>query len=571
MGRIVLAAIIAAALAAAARPASAQARLVLDQATLEPSPLYGQARLRLFVGAVDQISGNVVPIDGAKAWKLEVSGSEKRIPYLVTTYDGGTYLTAVAIVVETTAEYAEDLAVVQTVLDEELLSKLPGQTTQAIVIGYADKPNGGSKFGTLKAASTRLSGLTATTEPTEPALMDAVERAVSALKKVKTDPEDQPVRKLLIVVSDGRDKVDDRGRVTSIGKRAAKEAIRIHSLAYSPSDTRRPMLALGELSKRSLGTFRWIHKLGSSPIEPSFREQVKNLVSEIDHQYVLTYFVPEDEVAGKKVSLTADQRGKSLSSAGVRVPTEATCGGAVCTGTDSYCVNARCVHRGTGGGRGVLGWILLVGGIAIGTIVGLGFIGFLLTRRRQRLDRRAALAAAAGLTSNPPPGFVPGSVPPAPGSVPPAVARGDGPIQGVPLPGYQSQPPPGTVPVAHEAPRVQAIQAIVAGQSTAAAPAAATQATLYIMGGPRTGQRLALRHGFLIGKDRGCDLQLDDGFTSSQHAMILMDARGNCMVQDRGSTNGTFVNGVRVVAEPVALHHGVTIRIGSTDLRFLAQ
>jgi hypothetical protein len=561
-----LGAVAALALAAVPGDADAQGRVVLDQATLEPSPVYGQARLRLFASAVDLLTGNVVPIDGPTAWKLEVNGSDKRIPYFVTTYDGGQYLTAVAIVIETTAEYAADLPVLAPILDDELLAKLPALTTQAIVIGYADKPTAAPKWSPAKTAAGKLKTLTATTEATEPALLDAVDRALGALRKLKTDPEGQPVRKLLVVVSDGRDRADDRSRTTSIGKRAAKDGIRIHALAYSPSDTRRPLLALGELSRRSLGTFRWVRKIGTLPVEQSFREQVKNLRAEIDRQYVLTYFVPAEDVAGKKLSLTADLRGKSLASLAVKAPAEARCGGLTCA-TDGYCVNARCVSRGTGGGRGVLGWILLIGGIAVGAIVGLGFIGFLLARRTERLARRAALAAAAGLTSNPPGSvapFVPGSVPPAPGPA------SDGVIRGVPLPGFQSQPPPGVAPVEDGAPRVQAIQAIVAGQTTAAQPHAAAQATLYVMAGALAGQRLPLRHGFVIGKDPACDLRIDDGYTSSHHAMILMDARGNCSLQDRGSTNGTFVNGVRV-AEPVPLAHGTTIRIGSTDLRFLAQ
>ena len=58
-------------------------------------------------------------------------------------------------------------------------------------------------------------------------------------------------------------------------------------------------------------------------------------------------------------------------------------------------------------------------------------------------------------------------------------------------------------------------------------------------------------------------------FASSQHAQILMDTAGNCTLYDQGSTNGTFVNGVRV--SQYALTHGVAIRVGSTELRFLAQ
>ena len=92
---------------------------------------------------------------------------------------------------------------------------------------------------------------------------------------------------------------------------------------------------------------------------------------------------------------------------------------------------------------------------------------------------------------------------------------------------------------------------------------------LLVMNGPRAGQRLVLRDGFLIGKQPGCDLQIEDGYTSTQHAQIQMDVQGRCVLHDRGSTNGTFVNNVPVQQHP--LEHGATIRIGSTELRFLAQ
>ncbi|MBA3821670.1 MAG: FHA domain-containing protein, partial [Deltaproteobacteria bacterium] len=92
---------------------------------------------------------------------------------------------------------------------------------------------------------------------------------------------------------------------------------------------------------------------------------------------------------------------------------------------------------------------------------------------------------------------------------------------------------------------------------------------LSILTGPRAGETLGLRHGFTIGKQPGCDLLLDDGYTSSHHAQIGVDHFGNCRLYDQGSTNGTFVNGVRV-AEYV-LEHGTTLRIGSTELRFLAH
>ena len=64
-----------------------------------------------------------------------------------------------------------------------------------------------------------------------------------------------------------------------------------------------------------------------------------------------------------------------------------------------------------------------------------------------------------------------------------------------------------------------------------------------------------LLNGFLIGKQPGCNLMIEDGYTSSQHAQIGMDAHGNCKLFDRGSTNGTFVNGDRITES--ALQHGI--------------
>jgi hypothetical protein len=59
----------------------------------------------------------------------------------------------------------------------------------------------------------------------------------------------------------------------------------------------------------------------------------------------------------------------------------------------------------------------------------------------------------------------------------------------------------------------------------AAAPSAApgTGPRFYVMSGPRAGEEIALKHGFLIGKSPGCDLLIDDGYTSGHHAQIGMD------------------------------------------------
>jgi hypothetical protein len=483
-------------------------RVTIDRVDLEPSPVNGYARLRVFVSAVDlSQSGIVMPVYGDHAWKLQISGGAKSIPYLAGVYDGADADTAIALVVETSAYYKDDLHAIQTALDEELLAKLPART-QVIVIGYGNNITSGS-LGSVKNAQAKLASLSPESDTDAPALLTAVGKAMTAVKKAKTDPEGLPVRKLVIVVSDGLDKDQDRTKVTALGKKAAQMGIRIDPIAYATEgESKGPLLNLGELAKQSLGVFRWAQK------NDSLVQRIQNAELEIDHEYVLTWLVPVDEVAGKKLSVIAQvSASQAIASNDVKVPLTPTCAGAECP-EDGYCAANHCVQHAHPKGRGILGWLFLLVAIAVGAVVAILAIGFAATRLKRK--------------PKPPPIF-PGVAPAVPGAAAPAPAA-----------------------------------------AAPAAPGPVTGPQLYMMTGPRTGERIKLRHGFMIGKQPGCDLVLDqDGFASSQHAQILMDAGGNCVLMDQGSTNGTFVNGVRVTQ--YALTHGVAIRVGSTELRFLAQ
>jgi transcriptional regulator with PAS, ATPase and Fis domain len=68
----------------------------------------------------------------------------------------------------------------------------------------------------------------------------------------------------------------------------------------------------------------------------------------------------------------------------------------------------------------------------------------------------------------------------------------------------------------------------------------------------------------LVGKGPACELRLDDPLVSRRHAAIEIGAQ-SLRLQDLGSTNGTFVNGVRVIE--AILRGGETLRIGTTALR----
>jgi pSer/pThr/pTyr-binding forkhead associated (FHA) protein len=70
-----------------------------------------------------------------------------------------------------------------------------------------------------------------------------------------------------------------------------------------------------------------------------------------------------------------------------------------------------------------------------------------------------------------------------------------------------------------------------------------------------------------IGRAAENDLALDaDEFASVEHARIE-PRRDGVWLEDLGSTNGTFVNGVKLT-QPRKLSSGDVIRVGETDLRY---
>jgi pSer/pThr/pTyr-binding forkhead associated (FHA) protein len=70
-----------------------------------------------------------------------------------------------------------------------------------------------------------------------------------------------------------------------------------------------------------------------------------------------------------------------------------------------------------------------------------------------------------------------------------------------------------------------------------------------------------------VGRGANNDIPLPgDEFSSARHARIE-PRRDGVYVEDMGSTNGTFVNGIRLARER-RLQPGDVVRIGETDMRF---
>ena len=92
--------------------------------------------------------------------------------------------------------------------------------------------------------------------------------------------------------------------------------------------------------------------------------------------------------------------------------------------------------------------------------------------------------------------------------------------------------------------------------------------TLAYMKGRRRGEvaRLVLAPDGVIGRNGACALALvGDDEVSARHARLFVQDR-RLLLEDLGSTNGTWLNGVRLLA-PTPLREGDVLRVGQTELR----
>ena len=91
-------------------------------------------------------------------------------------------------------------------------------------------------------------------------------------------------------------------------------------------------------------------------------------------------------------------------------------------------------------------------------------------------------------------------------------------------------------------------------------------ARLEVVAGRAIGMSILLDDELLIGRHAdGAGRLADDDEISRSHARISLDRSGFCAIEDLGSTNGTFVNGLRITG-PQTLSVGDTIEVGGTTL-----
>lgn len=90
-----------------------------------------------------------------------------------------------------------------------------------------------------------------------------------------------------------------------------------------------------------------------------------------------------------------------------------------------------------------------------------------------------------------------------------------------------------------------------------------------MLNGSQQGREFALKKdGCSIGSGPANDVVIDDPTVSRRHCKICFTPKG-CLIRDLGSTNGTFVHGIKV--SEAFLDHGTEFRLGKTSLVFRLQ
>ena len=141
-----------------------------------------------------------------------------------------------------------------------------------------------------------------------------------------------------------------------------------------------------------------------------------------------------------------------------------------------------------------------------------------------------------------------------------------------PVPEPEPEPKPEPEPVTVPEPELTPERPAEAAPSLRPEPEPALVAGVvtYVLkrvAGPGTpGERWVLPQADVrIGRDTACFISIDDGKASRAHA-VFRTREGSLSLSDLGSSNGTYVDGIRISDTPVALAIGQIVRIGDTEL-----
>jgi hypothetical protein len=371
-----------AAIAVAARADGGTTRLAVDRVEVTPSFLPGFARVDARVRP-ESLDGHHVAV-ASDAWRVQIGDARSPVFAIERT---SSEPVSIAIVVAAVPGYQAALTSFSRRVGA-LLGAFPTASDVAIVT-YADEVDGGHRRVAPAEVAEELGAVQAASGAVyAPALLRAVDRAAQMLAS------SEPGRaRYLIVVSDGRDEDPTPERFRQAGRRAQAAGIVIEPIGYAPTHDRWPLRGLGELAKRTGGTFRWVSDdldaAGGGFNDTGLGDQLANLSDELVHTVDLVALVPADEVGGRMLSISAALDGGEVVAATPVQLARPECRDRC--GLGETCRSGACVP--TARGARIARW-LAVGGVAVVALIGLGAWA---RRRRARPAARPAPRAVENI------------------------------------------------------------------------------------------------------------------------------------------------------------------------------
>lgn len=335
---------------------------------LDPS-LLPDGKLRLYAAPVE-LEGNVIDDLRTQQFSLLVNGKKAGKAEKMQPFSAAREPVYVMLVVEIAAQFRQAFEQVKEAL-KDFLENQPSSMKVALVTYGADVEKR-TPFIPAPSMSVEVDDLSADDDSADVRMVDALRLALTELRKLEPGAAELnkvAPRRLIVLVSDGLNFKMDRKTFKEMGEASARAGVPIHTIAFSPIDARGPLLNLGDLSKRSNGTFRWAQKTAD------LRAQLDTLADEVRKQYVLTFPT-------------------KLSS------TEKHTFGLYCRDLKSNVLGGKgqfgYVPAGSSGGLAWWVWALIVLGAIVGLLAVLWIIGSLLSVRAGAARARPAAAPSVG-------------------------------------------------------------------------------------------------------------------------------------------------------------------------------
>lgn len=257
-------------------------RCRLEQVDLDPFEKHKQIKV---VGGRVELEGTLTPDQPPPVHRLLVSGKTVAKAEKVEPFERSGRDMYIALLIENSALYTPSIEKIKEAVKEFLDSMPPRVKVRLILYGYEieQQPN----FMPAPAVTSLIDDINPDDQG-DVQLLKAISAGLAALNKIQPghgkDGKPLPLpRRLMVVLSDGLNELMDRKSFRRTGDLLRQSNVALFPIAFSPRDDRGPLLNLGELAKRSAGTFRWAQK------DENLKEQFQNLSEELRQTPVFTF------------------------------------------------------------------------------------------------------------------------------------------------------------------------------------------------------------------------------------------------------------------------------------------